>query len=135
MAGGRVMKLWYIPLLLVFALSPEILLLSGCAVQNPITIERPNARTVLEERAYNLLLVSETLITRAELSNAQGTLPEFMKPILNRIIDLHNDTKKAADSYVALIEAGTEEEGYAALDALITNLSSAIDNLFTTGGQ
>ena len=106
-------------------------LLPGCAVNNPITIERPNARTVLEERAYNLLLVSETIITRAERSNANGTLPEFMKPILNKIIDIHNDTKKAADDYVALIEAGTEEEGYEALEALINDLDEGISNLFT----
>jgi len=111
------------------------LLAPACAVNNPLTIERPNARTVLEERAYNLLLVSETIITRAERSNAQGTLPEFMKPVLNTIIDLHNDTRKAANSYVELLEAGTEEEGFEALDALITDLSSAIDNLFTTGVQ
>jgi len=110
-------------------------LLPGCAVNNPVTIERPNARTVLEERAYNILLVSETIITRAEKSNAAGTLPEFMKPVLNTIIDLHNDTRKAANSYVELLEAGTEEEGFEALDALITDLSSAIDNLFTTGVQ
>lgn len=110
-------------------------LLPGCAAKDVINIERPNARTPLEEKAYNLLLVSETIITRAEASNAAGTLPEFMKPVLNKIIDLHNDTRKAANSYVLLIEAGTEEEGFEALDALITDLSSAIDNLFTTGAQ
>ncbi len=112
-----------------------LFLLCACAVQNPVTIERPNARTKSEERAYNILLVSETIISRAERSNEAGTLPEFMKPVMNRIIDLHNDTLEATTSYVALLNANTEEEGFEALNNLITDLSDAIDNLFTTGGQ
>ncbi len=111
-----------------------VLLIPGCAARDVINIERPNARTDLEEKAYNLLLVSETIISRAERSNAAGTLPEFMKPVMNKIIDLHNDTREAANSYVELLEAGTEEEGFEALDALITDLSDAIDNLFTSPG-
>ena len=109
--------------------------MSGCGTyRNPLTIERANARTELEEKAFNVLLVSETIITSAEKSNAAGTLPEYMKPILNRLIDAHNEAKEAADNYVALLDANTEEEGFAALTALILDLDSLISSLFTGGG-
>ena len=102
-------------------------------LRNPISIERANARTELEEKAFNTLLVSETIITAAEKSNAAGTLPEYMKPTLNRIINVHNDAKDAADNYVALLDANTEEEGFAALTGLILDLDQLITSLFTGG--
>jgi len=108
-----------------------VLLLPGCAAKDVINIERPNARTVLEEKAYNTLLVSERIITTAKASNAAGTLPEFMKPIINTLIDVHNEAKKAADIYVASLDAGTDEG--VALQDLILNLDSAITSLFTGG--
>ncbi len=104
-----------------------VLLLPGCAARNVINIERPNARTTLEEKAYNTLLVSERIITTAEASNTAGTLPTFMKPIINTLIDIHNETKKAADVYVASLDAEDGSE----LDALILSLNSAITSLFT----
>jgi len=87
----------------------------------------------LEEKAFNTLLVSETIITSAEKSNAAGTLPEYMKPIINRLIDVHNEAKEAADNYVALLDANTEEEGFAALTALILDLDQLITRLFVGG--
>ena len=87
----------------------------------------------MEETAFNTLLVSETIITRAERSNEEGTLPDYMKPIINRLIDAHNEAKEAADDYVALLDAETEEEGFAALTALIMDLDQLITSLFTGG--
>ncbi len=106
-------------------------LLLACAIRDVVSIERPNARTALEEKAYNTLLVSERIITTAEASNAAGTLPAYMKPIINKLIDIHNEAKKAADVYVASLDAGDE----AALDSLILSLDSAITSLFTGGSQ
>jgi len=121
----------HLPLTLPLVFS---LFLLGCGtVRNPLTIERANARTALEEKAFNVLLVSETIITSAEKSNEAGTLPEYMKPILNRLIDVHNEAKEAADNYVALLDANTEEEGFAALTALILDLDQLITSLFTGG--
>jgi len=111
-----------------------VALLPGCAAKNPLTIERANARTQLEERAFNTLLVSETIIQSAEMSNEAGTLPEYMKPIINRLIDIHNETKRAADNYVALLDANTEEEGFEALSDLILGLDRTISSLFAGGG-
>ena len=115
------MKRWYwllwVPLLL------------GCAARDVISIDRPDAHTQLEEKAYNTLLVSERIITTAEASNTAGTLPTFMKPIINTLIDIHNETKKAADVYVASLDAEDGSE----LDALILSLNSAITSLFTGG--
>lgn len=106
---------------------------AGCAARNPITIERSNARTPLEEKAYNILLVSERIILAVEASNDAGTLPEYMKPAFNRLIDVHNETMDMSASYVALLDAGTEEEGFAALTELILDLDRLILQLFIGG--
>lgn len=111
-----------------------LVLLAGCTGKNPLTIERPNARTQLEERAYNTLLVSERIITTAEDSNAAGTLPDFMRPLINMLIDAHNLGKAAADDYVAVIGSQTEGEKALALIDLINNLDSAITRMFQRGG-
>lgn len=87
-----------------------IIILGGCAGRNPLTIYRPNARTPLEQRAYNLLLVSERMITDAEASNSGGTLPEFMRPIVNGLIDAHNLGRAASLIYVAALDAGENPE-------------------------
>lgn len=115
-------------LLLVWVLS-----LSGCP-KNPLTIYRPNARTPLEERSYNALLVSERLITEAEASNAAGTLPDFMRPIVNALIEVHNLGRTAAANYVAVIGAETEEEKAQALLDLLTDLDAEISKMFRGGG-
>ncbi len=117
-------------------LTPFLLLalLAGCSAQNPLTIERPNARTQLEERAFNTLLVSERIITTAEASNAAGTLPEFMRPLINILIDVHNLGKAAADDYLAVIGAGTEGEKALALVLVMNDLDAAITKMFQRGG-
>lgn len=109
-------------------------ILVSCTGKNPLTIERPNARTQLEERAYNTLLVSERIISTAEDSNAAGTLPEFMRPLINMLIDAHNLGKAAADDYVAVIGSQTEGEKALALIDLINNLDATITRMFQQGG-
>lgn len=108
------------------------LLLFGCAGRDVINIERPDARTTLEEKAYNILLVSERIITTAEASNTAGTLPEFMKPIINTLIDAHNTAKRAADIYVSSLDANEVGEA-TELEGLLLSLDSAITSLFTGG--
>jgi len=111
-----------------------LFILAGCAGRNPLTIYRPNARTPLEERAYNTLLVSERMITTAEASNAAGTLPEFMRPVVNGLIDFHNIAKGAADVYLALIDSGDDEEAAVALVAALGDLDVQITKMFERGG-
>jgi len=111
-----------------------VLLLPACAVRDVVNIERVNARTQLEERAFNVLLVSETIITAAEASNTARTLPEYMKPIINRLIDVHNLGKKAADRYVSLLGSATEAEAAAELAGLLGDLDQAITEMFQGGG-
>lgn len=124
------------PVLAGMFLTPFLLLvlLSGCVNQNPITIERPNARTELEQRSYNVLLVSERIITTAEASNAAGTLPEFMRPLINGLIDAHNLGKRAADAYLLVIGDGTEGEKALELIDLLDDLDAAITKMFQRGG-
>lgn len=111
----------------------NMLVIPACTAQNPLTIERPNARTQIEEQAFNTLLVSERIITTAEASNAAGTLPDFMKPLINGLIDAHNLGKRAADGYVAVI--GSETEGEKALELLdlMGDLDDAISKMFQRG--
>lgn len=117
-------------------LAPFVLLalLAGCAGQNPLTIERPNARSELEQRSYNVLLVSERIITTAEASNAAGTLPEFMRPLIDGLIDVHNLGKKGAADYTAVIGAATEGEMALALIDLLNDVDAAITKMFQRGG-
>lgn len=124
------------PPAIVGMLTPFALLalLMGCAGQNPLTIERPNARTELEQRAYNVLLVSERIITTAEASNAAGTLPEFMRPLINGLIDAHNLGKKAVDAYLLVIGDGSEGEKALELITLLDDLDVAISKMFQRGG-
>ena len=110
------------------------LVVIGCQ-KNPLTIYRPNARTPLEERSYNALKVSDRLITEAEASNAAGTLPEFMRPIVNGLIDIHELALTASEKYVAVIGAETEEERAAELLDLLVDLDSSISKMFQRGGS
>jgi len=111
-----------------------LLLLWGCAGRNPITIPRTNAQSQLEERAYNTLLVSERLITEAEASNAAGTLPEFMRPIVNGLIDVHNEARVLATAYSAAINTDAEVSSAQALADLLVNLDRVISGFFRQGG-
>ncbi len=111
-----------------------LFVLAGCAGRNPLTIYRPNARTPLEQRAYNTLLVSERMISTAEASNAAGTLPEFMRPIVDGLIDFHNLAKGFADVYVALIDSGDDEEAALELVGALGDLDIQISKMFERGG-
>jgi len=108
--------------------------LAGCAGRNPMTIYRPNARTPLEERSYNALKVADRMIQEAERSNAAGTLPEFMRPIVNALIDVYELTLTAAEGYVAVIGTAEEEERAAALVDLMLDLDAQITKMFERGG-
>lgn len=110
-----------------------LILLSGCAGRNPLTIYRPNARTALEEKAYNALKVSERLITEAEESNAAGTLPEFMRPIINGLIDVHELALTAFEVYALVIGADGELEEGEALGVLLDDLDRVITRFFQRG--
>ncbi len=69
------------PLLLFLLLSPAC-----SAGKNPLTIERPNARTSLEQRAYNLTLTSETILNTATECDTnledECEIADFIRPIL-----------------------------------------------------
>ena len=111
-----------------------LFVLAGCAGRNPLTIYRPNARTPLEQRAYNTLLVSERMISTAEASNAAGTLPEFMRPIVDGLIDFHNLAKGFADVYVALIDSGDDQAAAQELVEALGDLDIQISKMFERGG-
>jgi len=121
----------------IFGALPPILilvLLMGCAGRNPLTIYRPNARTQLEERSYNALKVSDRLITEAEKSNVAGTLPEFMRSVVNGLIDVHELALVAAEKYIAVIGAEGEEELGLVLVDLLEDLDLMITKMFQRGG-
>lgn len=120
----------------IFGAMPVILiliLLMGCAGRNPLTIYRPNARTPLEEKAYNALKVSDRMITEAEESNEAGTLPEFMRPIVNGLIDAHELALTAFEKYALVI--GMDGEGMTGeeLSDLLLDLDKTITSFFQRG--
>lgn len=111
-----------------------LLVLGGCAGKNPLTIYRPNARTPMEQTAYNTLLVSERIITEAEESNAAGELPEFMRPIIDGLIVAHNAGRDAAALYVTAIGLEGEEIEAEKLGPLLEDLDKLITGIFRGGG-
>ncbi len=110
-----------------------LMILSGCAGRNPLTIYRPNARTPLEEKAYNALKVSERLITEAETSNEAGTLPEFMRPIINGLIDAHELTLTGFEKYALVIGMDGELMTGQELEDLLLDLDRTITSFFQRG--
>lgn len=120
----------------IFGALPVILilvLLTGCAGRNPMTIYRPNARTPLEEKVYNALKVSERLITEAEESNAKGTLPEFMRPIVNGLVDAHELVLTSFEKYSLVIGMDGEAMSGEELSDLLLDLDRTITSFFTRG--
>lgn len=120
----------------IFGAVPVILiliLLMGCAGRNPLTIYRPNARTPLEEKTYNALKVSDRLITEAEESNAKGTLPEFMRPIINGLVDAHELVLTAFEKYALVIGMDGEQMTGQELEDLLLDLDEAITKFFQRG--
>lgn len=112
-----------------------LFLVSGCAGRNPLTIYRPNARTPLEEKTYNALKVSERLITEAEKSNEAGTLPEFMRPIINGLIAAHELVLTSFEVYALVIGTQEELEKGQDLDTLLVDLDRSITAFFQRGSQ
>ncbi len=122
----------------IFGAMPVILiliLLTGCAGRNPLTIYRPNARTPLEEKTYNALKVSDRLITEAEESNAKGTLPEFMRSIINGLIDAHELVLTAFEKYALVIGMDGEQMTGQELEDLLLDLDEAITKFFQRGSS
>jgi len=112
---------------------PLLFLLAGCAGKNPLTVERPNARTSLEERSYNLMLTSETLLDTAEACDTNledgCEIAEFMRPVLSLLETTHNQARTASLIYVAFLDAGQNPEADATL--VLENLLLDLDRLIT----
>jgi len=122
-------------------LLPLFLLLAGCgAGKNPLTIERPNARTSLEERAYNLMLTSEKLLntaTECDTNLEDGCeIAEFMRPVLALLETAHNEARAASLIYVAFLNAGDTPTADSAqgLEDLIFSLDRLITRVVSGGG-
>lgn len=114
-----------------------LLLLCSCAGRQGPYIPRVDALNELDSKAYDALLVSESIITTAEASNEAGTLPAFMKPVINALIDVHNTARVAWLSYRQVIGAGTDDElaQAEALSNMLINLDRQITSLFSSGGE
>ncbi len=113
-----------------------LLLLCSCAGRGGPYIPRVDALSELDSKAYDALLVSEAIITTAEASNEAGTLPAFMKPIINALIDIHNSTRVAWLSYRQVLGAGDDDLAQAeALSNMLINLDRQITSLFSSGGE
>ncbi len=113
-----------------------LLLLCSCAgrTAGPY-IPRIDALNELDSKTYDTLLGSEAIISAAEKSNDAGTLPEFMKPIINILIDVHNSARVAWLGYRRSIGAEDELEQAEALTQLMLDLDRQITSLFSSGGE
>ena len=131
----KMRKLLFVPLLLLCTASSI-----GCAGKNPLTIERPNARTLLEERAYNLMLTSETLLntaTKCDTNLEDGCeIADFMRPIIVSLEKVHNEARAASLIYVAFLDVGENPttESVQNLEDLILSLDKLIIRVVSGGG-
>jgi len=112
-----------------------LLLLCSCAGRQGPYIPRIDALNELDSKTYDTLLGSEAIIAAAEKSNAAGTLPDFMKPIINILIDVHNSARVAWLGYRQAVGAENELEEAEALTQLMLNLDRQITSLFSSGGE
>ncbi len=127
-------RIFVAPLLLLLLLS------TACAGKNPLTIERPNARTLLEQQAYNLTLTSETILntaTECDINLAEGCeIADFMRPVLALLETIHNEARESLIFYSAFLDAG-EDPSIASiedLENLILSLERQIGKFVSGGG-
>src|SRR5262245_39352821 len=69
--------------------------IGGCAAR-PI---HPGAADKTDSAAFDILLVYDDAIKSAKADLAAGTLPDAVKPVLNKFIDGYNVLRKATDAY------------------------------------
>jgi hypothetical protein len=112
-----------------------LLLLCSCAAKQGPYIPRIDALNELDSKTYDTLLGSEAIIAAAEKSNDAGTLPAFMKPVINILIDVHNSARVAWLGYRQAVGAENELEEAEALTQLMLNLDRQITSLFSSGGE
>jgi len=119
---------------------PLLIFLLGCAGRNPLTIERPNARTELEERTYNLMLTSQTLLDTARECDTNledgCEIADFMRPVLSLLETAHNEARTGSLIYVAFLDAGDSPTADSAqnLENLILSLDRLITRVVSGGG-
>lgn len=113
----------------------------GCAGRNPITIERPNARTPLEERSYNLLKTADTILTTAaecDTNLEDGCeVADFMRPVLSALETAYNEALAASLIYVAFLDAGSlaTADSEQNLEDLIFSIDRLITRVIAGGGE
>ena len=123
------------PLLLFLLLSPAC-----SAGKNPLTIERPNVRTSLEERAYNLMMTSETLLNTAKECDVNLTdgceIADFARPVLDVMEQVHNEMREALITYSTFLDDGEDPStaSIEALENLILSLEQQVRKFVSGGG-
>jgi hypothetical protein len=81
----------------VLALS---LMFSGCsAMKMNAPIQHPGAVDKIDDNAYTALLVYDDAIKSAKGDLTAGTLPDAVKPVLNKFIDGYNVLQAATTAY------------------------------------
>lgn len=118
------------------------MLLAGCAAgRNPLTIERPNARTPLEEQTYNLMQTSMTLIETAKECDTNledgCEIADFMRPVLAVLEEIHNEALEASLTYVAFLDVGASPSAASIedLENLILRLERQVTRIVSGGGE
>lgn len=78
--------------------------LTGCAAR-PI---HPGSVDKTDSAAFDVLLVYHDGIESAKADLAAGTLPDTVKPVLNKAIDGYNVLRQATDAYHSAALAGQQ---------------------------
>ena len=118
-------------------IAPVILLLlaltAGCVRSGggggPRYVPRPGSVSELDSRIYDVLLVSEAIITDATQQSVAGTLDNTLKAAINRLIPIHNAADLAWKIYRAVHGTSDQARAEAHLMALMGQLRDGIIHL------
>lgn len=99
-------------------------LVSGCAMAQL----HPGSVSTLDSKSFDVLLIAQAVIDQARSELAAGSLPDTLKPALNRLIDAYNVARTSWLTYRNAVKAGGAANVQTMQNAM--NILSAALNAF-----
>jgi len=100
----------------------SVLLVASCAMHNV----HPGSVNRADSSAYDVLLISQAVIDQARVELGTGTLPDTLRPGLQRLVESYNTARTSWLTYrnAVLVGQATDAGG---MNRAITALSIALD--------
>jgi len=99
----------------------SVLLLASCAMHvHPGSVNRADSA------AYDVLLISQAVIDQARVELGAGTLPDTLRPGLQRLVESYNTARTSWLTYRNAVLVGQAVDA-GGMNRAITALSAALD--------